>query len=231
MIDTELESLSITDFRSIRGNVEIPLQARVVLLHGPNGAGKTTVMSALELALAGSSSEIASLDRRDLVHRNCDEASIALQVSGADDVSVTIDRRAISGRPLLDQDDARFLVERCSLRQRLLGKLLEFYEDQANDGETRLTAFVKDLLGIEELESLIKGLDPLRDKRLIKNLVPTFRDLEAEIKAERPVAARLESELEEEKAESTLQRAALEEMVRSLDMAPTPGAERGALGE
>jgi exonuclease SbcC len=218
-LDTELKSLSITDFRSIHGTVAIPLQAPVVLLHGPNGAGKTTVMSALELALAGTSSEIASLETRDLVHRDCDEASIELLVSGADDVIVTIDGEAISGRPLLGEDDSRFLVERCSLRQRLLGKLLEFYEDQAEDGETRLTAFVKDLLGIEELESLINGLDPLRDRRLIKNLVPTFRDLEAELKTERPAVERLESEMQEENAELTRQRAALEEILRSLGVA------------
>ena len=51
--DATLQSLAITDFRSIRGTAVIPLDAPVVLLHGQNGAGKTSVMSALELALNG----------------------------------------------------------------------------------------------------------------------------------------------------------------------------------
>lgn len=229
--DAELKSLSITDFRSIHGTVAIPLQAPVVLLHGPNGAGKTTVMSALELALAGSNSEIASLETRDLVHRNCDEASIDLLVSGADDVNVTIDGEAISGPPLLGDADGRFLVERCFLHQRLLGKLLEFYEDQADDGETRLTAFIKDLLGIEELEALISGLDPLRDRRLVKNLVPTFRDLDAELKTARPAVERLETEAEEENAELTRQQVALEDILRSLGVAASQEEDWGARAE
>ncbi len=51
MNDARLQTLTVTNFRSIRDTVAIDLDAPVVLLHGQNGAGKTTVMSALELAL------------------------------------------------------------------------------------------------------------------------------------------------------------------------------------
>jgi DNA repair protein SbcC/Rad50 len=41
MIRRRLTSVSLTDFRSIRGNVYTSLDAPVVLIHGSNGAGKT----------------------------------------------------------------------------------------------------------------------------------------------------------------------------------------------
>jgi exonuclease SbcC len=58
----QLNSISVTDFRSIRGSVTIPLDSPVVLIHGPNGAGKTSVLSALELALTG---EVLAMRRTD----------------------------------------------------------------------------------------------------------------------------------------------------------------------
>jgi exonuclease SbcC len=58
----QLSAISITDFRSIRGSVTIPLDAPVVLMHGPNGGGKTSVFSALELALTG---EVLAMRRTD----------------------------------------------------------------------------------------------------------------------------------------------------------------------
>ena len=48
-----LDSIKVTNFRSIGGTVRIPLDAPVVLIYGPNGMGKTSVMSAIELAMTG----------------------------------------------------------------------------------------------------------------------------------------------------------------------------------
>ena len=42
-----LKSISVTDFRSIRGTLSIPLDAPVILVHGQNGTGKTSLLSAL----------------------------------------------------------------------------------------------------------------------------------------------------------------------------------------
>jgi len=58
----QLNAISITDFRSLRGNVIVPLDAPVVLIHGPNGAGKTSVLSALELVLTGQVLEMRRTD-------------------------------------------------------------------------------------------------------------------------------------------------------------------------
>jgi exonuclease SbcC len=49
----DLEAITISNFRSIRGSVTVPLDAPVVLIHGLNGAGKTSVLAAIELALTG----------------------------------------------------------------------------------------------------------------------------------------------------------------------------------
>ena len=54
MNDSMLRALDITNFRSIRGHIHAPLDAKVVLVHGENGAGKTSLLSAIELALTGS---------------------------------------------------------------------------------------------------------------------------------------------------------------------------------
>jgi exonuclease SbcC len=80
-----LHSVTITDFRSIRGNIIVPLDAPVVLIHGANGAGKTSILSAIELALTGA---IASLRRIEsdytahLVHKRATQASVKLRVEG-----------------------------------------------------------------------------------------------------------------------------------------------------
>src|ERR1700733_4441277 len=234
MSEVDLSTISITNFRSIRGRVAIPLQAPVVLLHGPNGAGKSTVMSALEVSLSGTVTGIGSAEQEHLVHRGAEKGSIDL-LSSAPDVSFTIDREGIQGRPLLNEADARFLRERCYLRQRLLGQLLEFYEEAGRNGETRLTEFVKDLLGIDELEALINGLEPLRDKRLIKRLVPVYGDLEKQIKTDEEEVAALEAELELEKSEvikaHTLFTNLVESPEMSVDFTDNPGALKTQLGK
>lgn len=50
-MSTRISSLTVRDFRSIRGNVTVPMDAPIVLVHGKNGAGKTSLLSGMELAL------------------------------------------------------------------------------------------------------------------------------------------------------------------------------------
>jgi DNA repair protein SbcC/Rad50 len=59
-VSPRLQSITVTDFRSIRGTITVPLDAPVVLIHGPNGVGKTSILSAMELAITG---EVPSLQR------------------------------------------------------------------------------------------------------------------------------------------------------------------------
>ncbi len=196
MSSLDLRTILISDFRSIRGRVAIPLNAPVVLLHGTNGAGKSTVMSAIELALTGNLSGIDAENWQHLIHRGAGSARIELVgSSGATDF--VIEGSEVRGAPLLDSDDARFLAERCYLQQRTLGRLLEMYEKPANDGESPLTAFVKDLLGLDELDALIDGLYPVTDKRRVKRLVPQYGDLDRDLEARTTRIAALRRELEE----------------------------------
>jgi exonuclease SbcC len=106
-----LDAIQITNFRSIRGTVSVPLDAPVVLLHGTNGAGKSTVMSAIELALTGEVSSIADADREHLVHHGESNATVEL-VSSAGTTTLRLHDGEASGNPLLGPEDARFFAER-----------------------------------------------------------------------------------------------------------------------
>jgi len=87
-----INSLTVRDFRSIRGDVTVPMNAPIILIHGKNGAGKTSLLSGLELALTG---QLASLDRIDpnlrkhLVNKGRNEAFVSASVSAADSQMVT----------------------------------------------------------------------------------------------------------------------------------------------
>lgn len=178
----------VTDFRSIRGTVEIPLDAPVVLIHGQNGAGKTSLLSAVEMAATG---HVDSLRRADeaylkhLVHRGAQTARIALTMNGKARLGewLFVDGKP-SGQPVLDPLDARFFSERCYLAQATLGRLIEIYEkaDQRSS-EAPLTQFVKELLRLERLDALIDGLHPVGDVRNLRKLVPDYKHAEARQKA------------------------------------------------
>src|SRR5437588_5293498 len=108
----ELDTISMTDFRSVRGMVSVPLDAHIVLLHGANGAGKSTLMSAIELALTGTVSDLDPEDRRHLVHRGSDLAAIELSSAGATNTLTLRHDGEVSGEPLLPLEESRFLAER-----------------------------------------------------------------------------------------------------------------------
>ena len=75
----KLESITLTNFRSVRGTVTIPLDAPVILIHGMNGAGKTSILSALELALTGDIPEMKRADpdfTKYLIHRGATHAVV-----------------------------------------------------------------------------------------------------------------------------------------------------------
>jgi DNA repair protein SbcC/Rad50 len=173
-----LDAIQITNFRSIRETVSVPLDAPVVLLHGTNGAGKSTVMSAIELALTGRVSSIGEADREHLVHHGEPQATVEL-VSSVGRTTLRLRGGETSGDPLLGADDARFFAERCYLQQRTLARLLEIYQGDGK-AESQLTRFVNDLLGLDELEALLEGTHDLTDRRRLRHLLPEFASLEVE---------------------------------------------------
>lgn len=207
----QLESISITDFRSIGGQITIPLDAQVVLVHGPNGAGKTSILSALELALAGSIDAMRRVDPEyldHLVHRGAERAEITViaRTSEQDRPQSWTFSSELPGWAhdrVLGEADADYYSERSYLAQATLGRLLEIYEDNEPDQESALTRFVNDVLGLDSLGALIEGLHDARDIRNTRHLVPEIAALEREIaatardeKAKRANADNLRGELE-----------------------------------
>lgn len=189
MTAPQLKSVTVTDFRSIRGNVTVPLDAPVVLIHGPNGAGKTSILSAIELALTGRVPSLARVDTdyvSHLVHKEATEARVSVAATGVDDGG---DRRefvirngVLTGTPLLSPDAARFYSERCYLPQSTLGRLLEIYQHREHKkSDSPLTEFVKDLLGIDHLDALIDGLYDAGDVRRLRTTVPEYWDVRERI--------------------------------------------------
>lgn len=80
---------------------------------------------------------------------------------------------------MLDLEDAKFFSERCYLPQATLGRLLELYQDAGADESTsQLTQFVKDLLGLDQLDALVEGLNPAFHVARVRNLVPEYRRFE-----------------------------------------------------
>jgi len=188
MSNERLKTLVIRNFRSLRGEIVVPLDAQVVLVHGTNGMGKTSVLSALELALTGKIAHLADdgdAYRSYMTTLGTDGGSIELtttnphnagaRVRGLLDFSDT----EFTPSPLLDAKDGRFFAERCYLPQATLSKLLELYGAQGRGSTSPLTQFVKDLLGLEPLDALIDGLHPAFNITRVRNLVPAYRRLEA----------------------------------------------------
>lgn len=177
MSDLLLKSLDITNFRSIRGHVHAPLDAKVVLVHGENGAGKTSLLSAVELALTG---RVQSLERADpgyerqLLHRSANEGGVLLRaLLGATEQNfqATLNATGAQSVAALDIQQATFFRERAFLPQSLLGQLLQIYQDAGNDAGSPLAQFVGNLLGLDRLDALEAGLKPLADVRNVRKNV------------------------------------------------------------
>lgn len=183
-MNPRLKSLSIQNFRSIRGSVVIPLDAQVVLVHGTNGMGKTSVMSAIELGLSGSIAHLEDQSKYHdfLTHIDTAGGSIQLAVQGMNGRSfgagqVTFAPGAFDATPALNAADASFFAERCYLPQAVLGRLLDIY-DQKKTTNSRLTEFVKELLRLEALDALVDGLDHAFNVTRIRKLAPVYKQLE-----------------------------------------------------
>jgi DNA repair exonuclease SbcCD ATPase subunit len=195
-----IERLSITDFRSIRGPVEVPLDAPIVLVHGANGAGKTSILSALELALTG---DLPTMRRADenfmkfLVHNEAQSAHIEI-VTGKPSTDVRgrfeIKPGNSAGKPFLEAADARFFSERCLLAQSALSRLLETYQIADPNTDSALTHFVKDLLNLDQLDAVIDGLYDAGDVRRTRKLVEEYKEAEDLLKEKKSEAEKLVSE-------------------------------------
>ena len=198
-----IEGLVITNFRSLRGTVPIPLDAPIVLIHGANGAGKTSILSALELPLTR---EIPAMRRDDqrfekfLVHQGQNEATIRILLNNgvtSERGSIKIANGIVSGEAFLNQKDASFFSDRCMLAQSILGRLLKVYQDADPTKELALTHFVKDLLKLDQLDAVIDGLHDANDVRNVRKLVPSYKEAEDVRNTKRQEQSRLLAERNE----------------------------------
>lgn len=202
-----LKSLYVKDFRSIDGEVSISLDAPIVLIHGPNGAGKTSLLSAIELALTGT---VPSLSRAEpdylayLPHKDRPFGEVRLEVTGSDGTPLRSDLRvtttAVTGNALLGEGDASFFSERSYLAQATLGRLLEIYQYAEKKSDSPLTKFVKELLGLDRMEALIRGLHSAGNIARLKVPVSAYGEIRDQITEDEAELERLRGELAQEEA-------------------------------
>lgn len=185
MTQVRLSSITIDGFRSINQPISLRLDAPMVLVHGNNGAGKTSLLSALELALTGSVPSLERADkayRRQLANYATGKGSISLRVEGLvddfSDTDIELSRSTTRTPGGLSEQAARFYSERCYLAQTTLSQLLAIYGGDDTSIDTPLSQFAGELLGLDRLDALQRGLQPARDARNVRPLVPTYRTLE-----------------------------------------------------
>lgn len=230
---TWLKSLHVENFRSISGEVNVSLDAPIVLIHGPNGAGKTSLLSAIELALTGA---VPSLSRAEpdylafLPHRGREFGRVRLDVAAPDgslrtgDIRVTA--RAVTGDPILGTADAAFFSERSYLAQSTLGRLLEIYQHAERKSQSPLTRFVKELLGLDRMEAIINGLGSAGHIARLKGPVPAYGKAREDI----PLQEKLLLEIDRESLDASASLSALQGVLRehmSLFGAQLPNTQLG----
>ena len=178
-----LKSIRVENFRSIRGDISVSLDAPVVLIHGQNGTGKTSLLSAIELALTGAIPSLAKVEPGYLMHLPHKSAPdgvgrVGIEVSGLEKATkcvLRVTQDSVEKGHLLSDALAHFFHERCYLAQSTLGRLLEIYQHQdTRRTDSPLTLFVKELLGLDSLDALIAGLHAAGDVRRLREPVPSY---------------------------------------------------------
>jgi len=184
-----LTRLKIENYRSIRGQHVINLDAPVVLIHGPNGSGKTSLLSAIEMGLTGDAVAMQRADEHyieHLVHRDAQQAKIEIECRheslplGAGEL--LIEQGVVKGEPHLPSDARRFFKERSFLAQATLSRLLDIYQPTSNKGEDALTRFVRELIGLDVYDNLLSGLHHVRHKTRVRASIPSYGVAEDKLK-------------------------------------------------
>ena len=221
MFEPTLRSVTISNFRRLRGMHKMPLDAPIVLIFGQNGTGKTSVLSAIELALTGEIKSMRLLDKRYTAHLpRYGEAFATLSVEIADrdgamrpQTVITVGGNEIKGPPAFSSEEAQFYSERAYLDQISLGRLLEQYQHTERNEESSLARFVNELLRLDQLDALRSGLLDATHLTKFKKLSKTYTNaLEAATltKENRDEAS---AELEEANADLTQLRSDIQRLL------------------
>jgi exonuclease SbcC len=219
-----LKSLNVRDFRSIAGEVDISLDAPIVLIHGPNGAGKTSLLSAIELALTGT---VPSLSRAEpdyltyLPHKDRPFGEVRLELADGDGAvhraSLRVTGHAVVGNALLDENRAKFFSERSYLAQSTLGRLLEIYQHAEKKTDSPLTRFVKELLGLDRMEALIGGLYTAGNIARLKSPVPAYGENRDGILADKTEVATFDAQIKQAETELETEEDTLHTRLEAVD--------------
>ncbi len=191
-----LEQVTVKNFRSIKGSINVPLNANIVLIHGENGSGKTSLLGAIELALTGSINSLERIEsnyKKELLHRSARDGEITAgeiqlltnDVGGSREFTARLTSTEVTVNAQLPLAQASFFRDRCYLAQALLGTLLSIY--QHNDGSATnpsspLARFVSELLGLDRLDAVEEGLAPIDDTRNFRKLSERYGSIEQEQK-------------------------------------------------
>jgi len=150
-------------------------------------------LSALELALTGDIAHLQRVDKeyeKHLLHWGAQEGSVSLTATGDAfphqhaEITLTIHEDGPSRGKLLDDENAKYFAERCYLPQATLClNSIRIPTEKTSP----LTKFVKELLGLDQLDSLVDGLRAAFHVQRIRNLVSEYRrfeNLQKELKQE-----------------------------------------------
>lgn len=176
-----LKKLEIQNFRSINDRVSVRLDAPVVLIHGSNGVGKTSLLTAIEYAATGTAASLEGVEpsyRSQLLNYEASTGEIILSYEGGDPAHTTIKKSGTSGVGQLSQKRSEFFSERCYLAQSALSQLINMYQDSTTDINSSLSRFVNELLGLDRLDAIERGLHASLDLRNTKKLVPSYLALD-----------------------------------------------------
>lgn len=224
MIAIPLQRVNISNFRRLKGELEISLDAPIVLIHGPNGSGKTSVLSAIEFALTG---EIRSMRRqgidyfKHLPHWGTSLATVQMEIVDRDgeilsSPPITVGGDGVEGDRVLEPDEAQYFSERAFLDQSSLSRLFDLYLHTEGNEESSLARFVNELLGLEQLDALRSGLHDTRDVRRIRNLSVAYAAAEKDAARAASSHEEATSELKEANAKLAEARTQLQEALTTL---------------
>jgi len=182
-----LKSIDIKNFRSIRGSVHAPLDAKVILIHGENGAGKTSLLSAIELSLTGEIQSLSRADRRyknQLLHEGASVGKIITQLQNTDTQFHTdLNLEGVHANKTMTKEERSFFSDRCYLPQSLLSELLNIYQDSNDDIDSPLSEFVSELIGLDRLDAIEVGLEAVADIRNLRKVAKPLNSIEVNKKS------------------------------------------------
>src|SRR5260370_4013971 len=118
-----------------------------------------------------------------LLHRSADRGHITLRtlgLEGNNHCQTILTRTGIDTREKLQGALRSFFSERCYLPQSLLGQLLQIYQESDVAPDSPLSRFVAELLGLDRLDAIEAGLEPVGDIPKLRNNHDRYRQVEIE---------------------------------------------------